>query len=777
MIPSAAQDKFVAPWWPAGLLAAVALWLLTYPFNFAPEGINPWLGDPWVGKLNTLSNVIMFFPFGLLAGWAMRTRGIGTVAGVVGVTFAALSTSVVGETLQVWLPDRHSAVIDLIANSVGAALGAGAIPFAEPLMSNGWSRIARWLSDSPAAKRAVWAIALWGAVRMWPFNFAVETYYLRQNLQASADAGWPFTSIVELVCGAAAFVVTAMMLVVVCRAMRETFERRGDFGSPAMIAGGFGFVAVAATEMLNLPIRGRVMDLSELFAGWAAVPAALIFDAMFGSRKIEAMNPAWQAMDLPRDKPTYETKDRATCRSATAAVFWVAIGVTLLTVYGSLVPLTMKHLSLHEAMSQYRMTMGDFASSRPSRADVATNFILFGAMAFAWMALAGHFVRSAVGRVGIAGVILVMTVGSGAVLEFVQLFIVERTTSPYDVASQMAGGVVGLGVWMSRGDAWTAPLSGMFAGRAGAGRAVLTIYLLGYLFYAVMPLDIVMSPGELLGKFRNGHVKLIPFTYDWPSVASALWDLARDLTLAIPIGMWAVVSSRTTRSAAIRAGAIFVGIECVQLLLASRVTDSTDVVTGLNGAAIGAMALHFTRSGSVKMSPMTAMLCAVVYALGLVVFYWLPFDLELSRLTWLRVREQVMVLPLSRLYLEGSFPALDQMLVKVLVVTPMGMLIAMMVRRRGVQAVLGVMVVGWLTVIEFVQVASASRVGDSTDILLGGVGLIIGVTIGSIVRREKEAAARQREVEGYDADETEALPRVRSRAVRPLPEKRVTHQW
>lgn len=715
--------NFAAPWWPGMLFGALALWLLTYPFDFQSAPVGGWLADPWVGKLNTLSNVIMFFPFGLLVGWAAWTRGGGRIGCAIAAGIFAFGISLIGETLQVWLPDRHSAVIDLAANTFGAALGAIAVEQVGPMMSRWWQSAAAFLSDRPAARGAVWLLALWGAVRTWPFNFAVETYYLRLNLEATREAGMPFTSMKEIACGAATFAVTLIVMTAVCRALRETFERRGDRGSAAILMVAAGAIVMLVTELLHWPIRGRVMDLSELLAGWSALPAAALLDAMMGSRDKEPVNPHWWGFE-------------ENTTTAAAALGWVAVGVTVLTVYGSLVPLTLQRVGLGDAVAQFREAMTGFGDARPSRADAATNFVLFGAMAFAWMAVAGAHVRDAAGRFVAAGIILGATVAVGAGLEFVQLFIVERTTSPYDVIAQLVGGAAGLGAYFMFGSAITGPLERMLAGRAGAGRAVLTLYLMGYLFYAVMPLDIVMSPGELIGKFASGRVRIIPFTYDWPSAATALWDIARDVTLAVPIGIWAVMVSRGTRGAAVRALAVFVGIEFVQLFLASRVSDTTDVVTGLNGAAIGAIVLHFARSGAVRLSPAVCAALTMMYALGLVVFYWLPFDLDLSRLTAERIGEQIMVLPLTHLYMDGSFPALDQMLVKILVVVPLGMLIASAARSVAVRGVMGMMVVMWLSAIELVQVASVSRVADSTDVMLGCLGLVGGLMIGGIVRRE-----------------------------------------
>ncbi|WP_164874424.1 VanZ family protein [Rathayibacter festucae] len=108
------------------LLVGVVLW---------PEPVDAGLHDEiarWIWRLNaagvdqityadieSISNVLLFVPFGVLVALliAPRKEWIAIVIGVAASTGA--------ETLQ-WLllPDRFATVSDVIANGIGAALGA-----------------------------------------------------------------------------------------------------------------------------------------------------------------------------------------------------------------------------------------------------------------------------------------------------------------------------------------------------------------------------------------------------------------------------------------------------------------------------------------------------------------------------------------------------------------------------------------------------------------------------------------------------------------------------
>jgi VanZ family protein len=268
-------------WVPAIALGALSLWLLTYPFNFAGEVITPWLGDPWIGKLNTVSNLAMFLPFGIAGGWASSTRGRG--AAVIAVAIAALAISLVGETAQVWLPDRHSSAVDLLANTLGAAMGALIGWVWSAWITSRCQAATTWLQPRPRWRVALKMTGVMLLARLAPFMFNVETYYLRTDLEQSIEASRHLpTSLVALGNVTLSFVLLLITSLCVGRAMRESFERQGDRSSPAVLMLIVGVVLAVGTEALQWPIHGRIMDAPDLVAATAGVCVAVMVDAAMG---------------------------------------------------------------------------------------------------------------------------------------------------------------------------------------------------------------------------------------------------------------------------------------------------------------------------------------------------------------------------------------------------------------------------------------------------------------------------------------------------------------
>ena len=84
------------------------------------------LGDPLNGPFSlsdVASNVLLFLPWGGLYAVHRAQKG-GFWAAVLGATFSGMALSGLVETCQLFIPGRFSSLLDLAANTAGAALGA-----------------------------------------------------------------------------------------------------------------------------------------------------------------------------------------------------------------------------------------------------------------------------------------------------------------------------------------------------------------------------------------------------------------------------------------------------------------------------------------------------------------------------------------------------------------------------------------------------------------------------------------------------------------------------
>jgi hypothetical protein len=78
-----------------------------------------WRAGRWQA-LDLALNVVGFVPLGILIGWRRGRRGVAVAA------LCGLGLALAIELLQPWIPGRHSSLVDLVCNGLGALLG-GAI--------------------------------------------------------------------------------------------------------------------------------------------------------------------------------------------------------------------------------------------------------------------------------------------------------------------------------------------------------------------------------------------------------------------------------------------------------------------------------------------------------------------------------------------------------------------------------------------------------------------------------------------------------------------------
>ena len=70
-------------------------------------------------------NILLFFPYGV-ASYMHQRRNVKVPLSLLSATASAAFLSSLCETAQVWLPTRHPQVLDVLANTFGAFLGATA---------------------------------------------------------------------------------------------------------------------------------------------------------------------------------------------------------------------------------------------------------------------------------------------------------------------------------------------------------------------------------------------------------------------------------------------------------------------------------------------------------------------------------------------------------------------------------------------------------------------------------------------------------------------------
>lgn len=146
--PQPDDDPFT--WFPPGtkklltitlVAGLVTLAVQLFPFNFQGETDDSLLAIEKTGALIVLFNMALFLPVGFLEGWIAHNI-FGCHAWVIFlVVLDLVLLAFIGETGQLWLPDRYSSLIDLIANTIGGTAAAIVADYCAPALN------ARFISD------------------------------------------------------------------------------------------------------------------------------------------------------------------------------------------------------------------------------------------------------------------------------------------------------------------------------------------------------------------------------------------------------------------------------------------------------------------------------------------------------------------------------------------------------------------------------------------------------------------------------------------------------
>lgn len=401
-------------------------------------------------------------------------------------------------------------------------------------------------------------------------------------------------------------------------------------------------------------------------------------------------------------------------------------------VYGSLVPLHLRPMGWAEAWAQF-MAMPGPQWREVGRIDVAVNFLLTVPLAFGLAHLArslGHPALRAAAWGAVWPAVAALSLG----VEFAQSFFPPRDPSWTDVAAQWLGALAGLLAQAVLARPFAELLARLTAAgsRAGRAQAWLSAYLLLLLAFSVMPLDLSLSPVELYRKWRDGRVILLPFGGAWPGALEFLYGLLTDVGLWLPVGLlwrWSGLAPAAVLRRALLAAA---AIELAQLLVLSRVSDVTDLLTAALGAWIGTGLLPAWQAAAAWPPARRAAALRTAWWVWLataVLALWLPLNFRWPEAGWASAADALLRWPFQTYAEQGEFHALNEILRKGLLFLPGGLLAGAW-RLQGPEAAQGAPGLRrlWLLALglECGQWLLPGKVADLTDVLLAGLGALAG---------------------------------------------------
>ena len=418
----------------------------------------------------------------------------------------------------------------------------------------------------------------------------------------------------------------------------------------------------------------------------------------------------------------------------------------IFVIYGSLVPLEFQAISRTEALRRFsEIPWLDLGIA--SRADWVANCLLFIPLAFlaqgVVMLLTGYSHRG-------MGLVLGLSIWFGCALlavwiEFTQIFFPPRTVSLNDIVAETLGALLGSVLWYWRGKQLLQWLHQTFRVRRprSVAQRLFYGYATLYVFFQLLPLDLTISPVEIYHQWRMGKVVLLPFQRTTHHYSQWLYNLATDILFFIPIGFLAVRSGwisgslqRRILKAASYGLAISLLVEFLQLFVYSRVSDTTDLITATIGAGIGAVLSRNqpTERVSATRSRITlnlAWLWLALYCLLLVTVFWLPFNFGVSRQELMSGVHRLRAVPFYSYYYSTEFVAMSALLRQLLFFVPLGFLLHDCVHRwsKTIRRLFSfVVLLSMAAAVELGQLFIPERIADNTDIVIGLLGGIAGMT-------------------------------------------------
>jgi len=271
----------------AWILVAAYLLVIAYaslqPFRdwrWPPEEILQFLTAPWtrfISLQDVVVNFAAYVPLGLLLSIGCGAR-YGPARGAIAATLAAVLLSLAMEAVQMFLPARIASNVDLLANGLGALVGAMAAPLLAPTRVLGGkihSARHRLFLEGMTADAGLVVVALWLLTQLHPTAQLFGTGGIRGIL----DLPPYFTHTPLLALSGEALVVlfnllgVGLMLSALMRNSQGSMLVIGTAIGAALVIKVFNAVALVQTPAPFAWLTPGV--LAGLAAGWALLYGAV----------------------------------------------------------------------------------------------------------------------------------------------------------------------------------------------------------------------------------------------------------------------------------------------------------------------------------------------------------------------------------------------------------------------------------------------------------------------------------------------------------------------
>jgi VanZ family protein len=269
--------------WLAVVVVAFALYVSLLPFRLQPVPLDAAWDDfrlmmsSWPGRVprvNFLANILLFVPvgFGLCGALrADRERRL-TVGALLVVLCASVTASLTAEFLQEFAPRRVVSASDVLAQTIGCAIGVVAWLGVGPELIQ-WIRETRRRTHHDRITRALVAYAaFWAFANLAPFDITLNVDRLGRRWQEGAIVLIPFGSNLPLPRLLWDAVVTTVSAAPLGTLLLVGWQRPNQRRSVAAVTG-IGVAALVALETAQIFIRSHAADMTDVLCGAVGVAA------------------------------------------------------------------------------------------------------------------------------------------------------------------------------------------------------------------------------------------------------------------------------------------------------------------------------------------------------------------------------------------------------------------------------------------------------------------------------------------------------------------------
>ncbi len=273
--------------------------------------------------------------------------------------------------------------------------------------------------------------------------------------------------------------------------------------------------------------------------------------------------------------------------------FLFALVYLAFVVYGSLVPLDFHPRPLAAALRDF-YHLRYLKLSVEDRADWVANILLYIPLAYLGL---GSLAREGRGwwQVFLTLIVFCFCLALSVMVEFTQQFFPPRTVSWNDLVAEILGTTIGIVLWWTTGRRLGRFFYSVLSQKRSAAYAGSLLYSALYLLFSLFPFDFLVSADEFSRKLAGDYFAWMPSHASCGAALRCGAKLMAEAVAVTPLGFLLSFQSPKNGWALIKRSAwlglwLGLGIESLQLLLASGVSLGVSVLTRILGVATGAAA-------------------------------------------------------------------------------------------------------------------------------------------------------------------------------------------